>query len=82
MGTRQGFGKNISEIVTARDELDPQSTPKNTAPHIMVVNLNVFGSGMKHRIRGQSNSRVVITPKYGDVRKKQLKFFEECAKPS
>ena len=82
MRTRQWFGEDISEIITARNEFDPQRTSKNTAPHIMVINLNVLGYGMKHRIRGQSKSRIVITPKYGNVRKKQLKFFEEGAKPS
>ena len=82
MGTRQGFGEDISKIVTARDELNPQSTSKNTSPHIMVINLNVFGPGMKYGIKSQSKSRIVITPKDRNVRKKQLKFFEESAKPS
>ena len=81
MRTRQGFGEYISEIVTSRIEFNPQSTSKNTTPHIMVIHLNVFGPGMKHWIRSQSKSRIVITLKDRNVRKKQLKVFEESAKP-
>ena len=81
MRTRQWFGEDISEIITARNEFDPQRTSKNTAPHIMVIHLNVLCSGMKHWIRSQSKSRIVITPKNRDVRKKELEVFEENAKP-
>ena len=62
MRVRQSFCENVSKIVTARDEFDPQSAMKNTTPHIVIINLDVLGSGMKDWIRGQSNSRVVITP--------------------
>ena len=82
MRTRQRFSKNVSEIVKARDELDSQSTTKNTTPHIVIINFNMLGSRMKDRIRGQSNSRVVITPKDGNMRKKQLKLLKKSAKPS
>ena len=47
----------------------------------MVIHLNVLGPGMKHWIRSQSKSRIVITPKDRDVRKKELQIFEENAKP-
>ena len=53
-----------------------------TTPHIVIINFNVLGSGMKDLIRGQSNSRVVITPKDGNMRKKQLKVLKESAQPS
>ena len=81
MRTRQWFGEDISEIIAARNEFDPQRTSKNTAPYIMVIHLNVLGPGMKHWIRSQSKSRIVITPKDRDVRKKELEVFEENAKP-
>ena len=81
MRTRKGFGEYISKIVTAIIEFNPQSTLKNTTPHIMVIHLNVFGPGMKHGIRSQSKSRIVITPKDRNVRKKELKVFKENAKP-
>ena len=81
MRTRQWFGEDISEIIAARNEFDPQRTSKNTAPYIMVIHLNVLGPGMKYWIRSQSKSRIVITPKDRDVRKKELQIFEENAKP-
>ena len=81
MRTRQWFGEDISEIITARNEFNLQSTSKNTAPHIMVIHLNVFGPRMKHWIRSQSKSRIVITTKDRNVRKKELQVFEENAKP-
>ena len=47
----------------------------------MVIHLNVFGPEMKHWIRSQSKSRIVITTKDRNVRKKELQVFEENVKP-
>ena len=80
--TKQRLSENISEIVTTRDEFDPQSTMKNTAPHKMIIHFNVLGFGMKDRIGGQSNCRFVVTLKNWNVRKKQFKFLKESTKPS
>ena len=82
MWTKQRFCKNVSEVVTTRDKLDSQSASKNTTPHIVIINFDVLGSRMADRIRGQSNSRIIITPKNGNVRKKQLKLLEDNVKPS
>ena len=81
MRTRQWLSENINEIVTARDEFNAQIMTKNTTPHIVIIHFNVFGPGMKDRIGGQSNSRVV-TPKNWNVRKKQFKLSKESVKPS
>ena len=71
MRSRQRFRENVYKIIITRDEFDTQSAMKNTTPRVVIINLDVLGSRMKDWIRGQSNSRVVITPQNGNVRKKK-----------
>ena len=63
----------------AKYEFDPQSATKNTTPHIVIINFDVLGTRMKDWIRGQSYSRIVITPQNGTVWKKQPKFVQHNA---
>ena len=77
MRTRQGFSKNVSKIVTARDEFDAQITTENTSSNIMIVYFNVLRPRMKHRVGSQGNCRIVVTQKNRNVGKRQTKFSEK-----
>ena len=80
MRTRQGFSKNVSKIVTARDEFDAQIMTKNTFTNIMIVYFNVLRPRMKHRVGSQGNCRIVVTQKNRNVGKRQTKFSKKSTK--
>ena len=48
----QSFGKNTSNLIKGKDELDYDVMIDYLVANKMVVNLNMFITGMKHQIRG------------------------------
>ena len=53
------------------DELEHHITPEDLLTNKMVVNLNVLGTTMKHRISGNGQSTDIITPEKRRMRKKK-----------
>lgn len=77
---RQGFGKNVSQIIFTRNKTNTQISVKNLLTHIVIINLNMFCARMKNWIRRQGNSRDIVTSNDRDMREKDLQFFKQDAK--
>ena len=63
------------------DEFEHHITPENLLTNKMVVNLNVLGTGMKHRISGNGQSTNIITSEERRMRKKKTKIMKKHANP-
>ena len=63
------------------DELEHHITPENLLTNKMVVSLNVFGMGMKHRISGNGQSTNIITLEKRRMRKKKTKITKKYSNP-
>ena len=75
------FGKQISKLIMSRDELNQQITLENLFTKKMIINLNVLGLSMKHRIRCNSQSTNIITPKKRRKRKENTKITKKHPNP-
>ena len=63
------------------DELEHHITPENLLTNKMLVNLNVLGTGMKHRISGNGQGTNIITPEKRRMRKKKTKTTKKHLNP-
>ena len=54
---------------------------ENLFMNIMVINFEMLSLGMKNKIGRKSKSRDIVTTEYRNIRKEDLKFFEENAQP-
>ena len=63
------------------DEFEHHITPENLLTNKMVVNLNVLGTGMKHRISGNGQSTNIITSEERRMRKKKTNITKEHTNP-
>ena len=64
-----------------KDEFKHHITPENLLTNKMVVNLNVLGMGMKHRISGNGQGTNIITLEKWRMRKKKTKIMKKHSNP-
>jgi hypothetical protein len=57
------LGEDVRQLIFRRDKLDLQKLLCNMFSHKMIINFDVFRSGMKYQIRGEICSADVVTPK-------------------
>ena len=80
-GRRKTLGKQINKLIMSGDEFNQQITPEDFLMNKVIINLNVLGLSMIHRVRSNGQSTNIITPKKRRLRKQNEKIPKKHPNP-
>jgi hypothetical protein len=73
------LGKQLSKLILGGDKMKMKVSTDNPFSNKVVVNLNVFGTAMKNRVKGQGNGISVITSHSRSRRKINTQITENLS---
>ena len=80
--TRKALCKNVSKLVIHSDIMNLKIFAKHLLTHKVVINLDMLGSGMKHKIGGNSKSGDIVTPELGSKGKVDVEILQNLTNPT
>ena len=82
---RKGFSKNISNHIISWNIMKRKMVLRNGLTNEMKMNVDMFGASMKSGISGKTNSTLIITEKWRNIRRNRndrWKFEKKFSKPN